>query len=163
MNMHKLAGAVLLAGGASLTGCADTGYGQPASQPYNQPAYPAQGSYPTSSQTYAAGYGVIEAIEVVQAASGSPVNAGTVLGGVVGGLLGNQVGSGSGRTAATVAGAVGGAVVGNQIEKSRTSRQTYRIRVRLDNGSYQAIEQDDVGGLGVGNRVRIENSRVYRY
>ncbi|MFC6519009.1 glycine zipper 2TM domain-containing protein [Undibacterium arcticum] len=120
MNKHKIVGIALLAGSALLTGCADTG--QPASQPYNQPysqpASPAQGSYPTSSQNYASGYGVIEAIDVAPAASSSPVNAGTVLGGVVGGLLGNQVGSGSGRTAATVAGAVGGAVVGNQIEKA---------------------------------------------
>ncbi|MFC3108620.1 glycine zipper 2TM domain-containing protein [Undibacterium arcticum] len=166
MNKHKIVGIALLAGSALLTGCADTG--QPASQPYNQPysqpASPAQGSYPTSSQNYASGYGVIEAIDVAPAASSSPVNAGTVLGGVVGGLLGNQVGSGSGRTAATVAGAVGGAVVGNQIEKSRTApSQAYQIRVRLDNGSYQTVAQDDVGDLRVGNRVRIENNRVYRY
>jgi outer membrane lipoprotein SlyB len=167
MNAHRLVGVGLLAGGILMTGCADTGYGlpgsQPASQPYSQPAYPAQGNYPTSSQSYAAGYGVIEAIEAVPAGSSSPVNAGTVLGGVVGGLLGNQVGSGSGRTAATVAGAVGGAVVGNQIEQSRTARQAYHIRVRLDNGSYQTIAQEDVGDLRVGNRVRIENNRVYRY
>lgn len=38
----------------------------------------------------------------------------------------------------------------------------YQISVRLENGSYQTIQQDSLVDLQVGNRVRIENGRVYR-
>jgi outer membrane lipoprotein SlyB len=94
----------------------------------------------------------------------SGISPGAVVGGVVGGVLGNQVGSGRGRTAATAAGAVGGAVVGNQIEKAnRQPTAMYQVGVRLDNGSYQTVVQDSVADLSVGNRVRIENGRAYRY
>ena len=89
--------------------------------------------------------------------------AGAILGGVIGGVLGHQVGSGRGNDAATVVGAVGGAVVGNEIEKNRNNRDGYRVRVRLDNGGSVVIAQDSIGELRAGDRVRIENDRVYRY
>jgi outer membrane lipoprotein SlyB len=107
--------------------------------------------------------GTVDSIQVVQASSGNGSGIGTVAGGVVGGALGNQVGEGRGRTAATVAGAIGGAMVGNQMERNATGHQTYQIGVRLDNGSYQTIQQDSVGDLQVGTRVRIENGHAYRY
>jgi outer membrane lipoprotein SlyB len=158
MKKLQLVGAALLAGSTWLSGCADTGYGQPASKPSRQ------SEYSTTSQSQVTGHGVIEAIDIAPAASSSPLNAGTVVGGVVGGVLGNQIGGGSGRTAATVAGAVGGAMVGNKVEQNRTAgRQSYQIRVKLDNGAYQTVTQDEMGDLHVGNRVRIENNRVYRY
>ncbi|MGN6703621.1 MAG: glycine zipper 2TM domain-containing protein [Burkholderiaceae bacterium] len=122
-----------------------------------------QSSYPSSSQT-ASSYGVIESIDMASAQVGNGINAGTVVGAVAGGLLGNQVGSGRGRSAATVAGAVGGALAGNQIEKRRADQQpAYNVRVHLDDGSYRTVTQDSVADLRVGNRVRIENGRVYRY
>jgi outer membrane lipoprotein SlyB len=87
---------------------------------------------------------------------------GTVIGGIVGGLIGTQIGSGSGQTAATVAGAVGGAIAGNQIEKRRRQNdETFRISVRMDNGSYQTVLQDDVNDLRTGDRVRVEAGRIY--
>jgi len=96
--------------------------------------------------------------------SSGGIGAGTVVGGVVGGLLGNQVGSGTGRTAATAAGAVGGAVAGHEVDKRRQQPASmYQVGVRLDNGSYQTVMQDSVADLSVGNRVRIENGRAYRY
>jgi outer membrane lipoprotein SlyB len=102
---------------------------------------------------------------VVKQSSGSGgIGAGAVVGGVVGGVLGNQVGQGTGRTAATAAGVVGGALVGNEIQKSNQRvREAYQINVRLDNGSYLSVVQDSVSDLRVGNRVRVENNRVYRY
>lgn len=131
--------------------------------PQSAPSQP----YPASGQApaYSSSYGVVESVQMVNSANGSGgIGAGAVLGGVAGGVLGNQVGGGSGKTAATVAGTVGGAVVGHQIEqRNRAQARAYQIGVRLDNGSYQTITQESAADLNVGNRVRIENGRVYRY
>jgi outer membrane lipoprotein SlyB len=143
--------AALLAASSALSGCASPP--QQTSQIY-QPA-----SQPATA------YGVIDSIQVTQANTGSTGGTGSVVGGLVGGLLGNQIGSGSGRTAATVAGAIGGAVVGNQVEKNRNTqtRDMYQIGVRLENGGYQTILQDNIDNMRAGDRVRIQNDRVYRY
>ncbi|MFT5642954.1 MAG: outer membrane lipoprotein SlyB [Janthinobacterium sp.] len=134
---------------------------------------PQQTTYPSSSQSQwqtqsqsqsqSEGYGTVESIQVTRV---KPVSggAGAVVGGLLGALLANQVGSGSGRTAATVAGAAGGAYVGNEVEKNRAQgRDAYQISIRLDNGDYRTIVQDDVNDLRVGNRVRVFEGRAYRY
>src|SRR5258705_7652383 len=120
-------------------------------------------SQPGSSygSTYSYTNGVVDRIEVVRKNDGNNV-AGTVIGGIVGGLIGSQIGSGRGQTAATVAGAVGGAIAGNQIEKRRRQNdETFRIGVRMDNGAYQTIMQDDVTDLRTGDRGRVEGGRAY--
>jgi len=149
MKTIPLIFAASLAATALISGCAST--------------TPSSSSYPASSSSgsYSSGYGVIDAIDVISG-GGDGIGAGTVIGGVVGGVLGNQVGSGSGKDIATVAGAVGGAVVGHQMEKANRAN-TYRIRVRMDNGGYQSVNQDSANDLRVGDRARIENDRVYRY
>ena len=133
---------------ALVSGCASTD-----SRPVSSPSY---------SSTYPSGYGVVDAIDMFRG-GGDGIGAGTIVGGIVGGVLGHQVGSGRGNDAATVAGAVGGAVVGHEIEKRNRSQDTYRIRVRMDNGGYQTVTQDSTGDLRVGDRARVENDRVYRY
>jgi hypothetical protein len=40
---------------------------------------------------------------------------------------------------------------------------TYRIRVRFDDRSYQTVTQASLDGLRVGDSVRIERDRVRRY
>ncbi len=138
---------------ALVGGCTNTGY---------RPAAPA----PTYSSNL---YGVIEAIEVVtgegiDGIAGTGIGAGAVVGGVVGGVLGHQVGGGTGQDIATAAGVVGGAVVGHEIQKrAQQQQETYRLRVRLENGSYQTVMQDSIEGLRVGDRVRIDNGSAYRY
>lgn len=134
------------------------------------PSQPLTQSYPTSgvasNPSYGSSYGVVDSIQRVNTASGSSgIGAGAVVGGVVGGLLGNQVGDGRGRTAATAVGAVGGALAGNEIQKRNNATQgnAYQVNVRLDNGSVQSVTQDSIADIGVGNRVRIENGRAYRY
>ena len=142
----KLIVAAALAGG-----CASTPSPVGSTQ-YNQPV--------SSSMQY----GVVDSIQTVQAAAGQSSGLGAVAGGVVGGVLGNQVGGGSGKTAATAAGIVGGALVGNEIERSRSNtRQAYQIGVRLQDGGYQTVTQDITPDLHVGDRVRVENGRAYRY
>lgn len=144
-----LMASVALAGG--LSGCASN-------------STPAPVTYSSANQqSDAATYGTIDSIQVVQAGGGTS-GVGAVTGGLVGALLGNQIGSGGGRTAATVAGAAGGAIVGNKVEANRSApRETYQISIRMDNGDYRIVNQDNVYDLRPGNRVRLIEGRVYRY
>jgi outer membrane lipoprotein SlyB len=127
--------------------------------------------YPSAVNTGNAnsGYGVVQSIDLVQQGNtgigGSGVGIGTIAGAVVGGVLGNQVGSGTGRTVATVAGAAGGAYVGHELENRQQQRtaDVYRITVRMDNGSYQALTQNTNSGFRVGDRVRVDNGYLQRY
>ncbi len=132
-------------------------------------------AYPqsTSSGGSYSGYGVVQSIELVQQGSpgrtgigGSGIGIGTIAGAVVGGIVGNQVGSGRGNTAATVVGAAGGAYVGHEIDKRQQQPQTadsYRVNIRMENGSYQTLTQSTVADLRVGDRVLIDNGVVRRY
>ena len=154
MKTNRIVVAALLAASTFIAGCAAPGYPQ-ASSPYPAPA---------NQQGYYASYGVVDSIQVVNGGGPGGMGVGTVIGGVVGGLLGNQVGGGTGRAVATAAGVVGGAVVGTQVEqRNRQGGTAYQIGVRLDNGSYQTYTQETVGDLNIGNRVRVDNGRVYRY
>jgi outer membrane lipoprotein SlyB len=160
--------AALVAAGAILGGCASsnpdpyygTGY---ANNGYANGSY--NGGYRDGYRDNAsAGYGTIESIQVTNG-DGRTSGAGAIVGGLVGALAGNQVGSGGGRTAATVAGGVAGAAIGNNVERNRNGdgQQMYAVNVRLDNGEYRTIMQDNVVDLRVGNRVRVVDGRVYRY
>ncbi|WP_260295410.1 glycine zipper 2TM domain-containing protein [Sedimenticola hydrogenitrophicus] len=153
MKTCQIVIAAIVAVTALVGGCTNTGY-----RPVE------------SASTYSSNlYGVIEAIEVtsgdgVDGIAGTGIGAGAVVGGVVGGVLGHQVGGGSGQDIATAVGVVGGAVVGHEIQKrSQQQPETYRLQVRLENGSYRAVMQDSIEGLRVGDRVRIDNGRAYRY
>lgn len=132
--------------------------------PLQQPNYgsnppPSQG-YPAQGQSYQ--LGTVDRIEVVNRGAGNNV-AGTIIGGIVGGLIGTQIGSGRGRTAATVVGAVGGAVAGNVIEgRQRADHETFRISVRLDNGTMQTVTQENVNDLHTGDRVRLDGNVISR-
>ena len=106
-------------------------------------------------------YGTVDAIEVYRAPEDKPVNAGTVLGGIAGGVIGHQIGSGRGKTVATIAGTIGGAVIGHEVEK-KVNGSRYRITVRLDSGSTVILEDSGEVELRVGDRVRVENDRLYR-
>jgi outer membrane lipoprotein SlyB len=133
-------------------------------------AYPQQ--YSNAGGDYS-GYGVVQSIEIVHQSNagssgigGSGIGIGTIAGAVVGGVLGNQVGSGRGNTAATVVGAAGGAYVGHEIDKRQQQPATadsYRISVRMDNGSYQTLTQSTVADLRVGDRVQVDNGFARRY
>lgn len=158
MNTHQgMLVALGLAATTLIAGCA------------TQDRYPTTSSYPSSSSSSYATYGVIESIDMARendGIGGTGIGAGAVIGGVVGGVAGNQIGSGKGKTAATVAGAVGGAIVGNEIQKRsgpNRGEDVYHIRVRLDRGGYATIAQRNIGDLRVGDQVRIENDVVYRY
>jgi len=107
-------------------------------------------------------HGTVEAIEIYRSADTPPINTGSVLGGIAGGVVGHQIGGGRGNTAATIAGAIGGAVVGNEIEKKQAHSSRYRISVRLDSGGSLIVEDTRDMNLRVGDRVRVEDSRIDR-
>ena len=158
MKTRQLMIAVFLTIAALMSGCTNPEYRPVSSSPSSSSAPSYSGNL----------YGVIDSIEVTTGEAGgiagSGIGAGTVIGGVVGGVLGHQVGGGTGKDIATAAGVVGGAMVGHEIEKRNQQQQeAYRIRVRLENGSYQTVTQQSLNDLRVGDRVRIENGNVYRY
>jgi outer membrane lipoprotein SlyB len=158
MRMMNLRGTVLgLMAALTLGACATTNY--PSTAPTTGSASQG-GAY--------AGYGVVQSIDVVRQDSGgiggSGIGLGTVAGAVIGGVVGHQIGSGRGNTAATVVGAAGGAYVGHELEnRQRQSVDTYRITVRMEDGSNQTLTQSTDGGLRVGDRVRIEGGNLQRY
>jgi outer membrane lipoprotein SlyB len=104
--------------------------------------------------------GTVESVTPVQVAggSGSPINAGTVVGGVLGAVLGNQVGQGSGKTAATVLGAIGGAMAGNEVNRRTATTTAYSVQVRMDDGSYRTVQTPSQPGLG--SRVLVDGGQL---
>jgi len=127
-----------------------------ASRPPSQPVPPSQGYYGVQ-------YGVVQDIAAVQV-NGRTTGAGAVIGGVVGGVVGRQIDRDGNRDLATGVGVIGGAIIGNEIEKrSRSDRQLYRVTVRLDRGGYRSFDYEELHGLRIGHRVRIENDQLYRF
>lgn len=155
-NIHNLKAVAGLVAVLALGGCANMNTAAPA----------ATNPYPQSTNVYTQ-YGVVQSIELVQqnVAPSSGIGAGTIAGALVGGILGHQVGGGTGNTAATVLGAAGGAYVGNQMEKNQATQQVnaYKLNIRLNNGTYQAITQSSADDIRVGDRVQIDNGVARRY
>jgi outer membrane lipoprotein SlyB len=150
---------VVAVASALLAGCADPNPNY-SSQPQPYSGYPTQG-YPAQGYPQAQYYGVVDRIEVVR--KDSPNVAGTIIGGIVGGLIGHQIGSGRGNTAATIAGAAGGAYAGNQIEgRNRAANETFRVTVRMDDGSMRTLMTDNITDLRTGDRVRLDGNNIYR-
>jgi outer membrane lipoprotein SlyB len=157
MTIRNTAAAVVSATLLGLTACSSTGP-QPADSP--QAGYPSTAPRPGDVQSVR--YGYVESVEALGSGPSGP-GIGAIGGAVLGGVLGNQVGSGSGRAAATVGGAVIGGVAGHKVEEAVRSRSGngYRFRVRLDDGTYQTYTQEQHDNLRVGDRVRVENGRLW--
>ena len=106
-----------------------------------------------------AGCGVVVAIRAVETPRETSW-LGAAGGAIVGGLLGHQIGRGGGRTAATVAGAAGGAYAGNEIEKHVGKSVHYRVRVRLEDGTYRTFNEAARPPYAVGQSVRVTDRGV---
>lgn len=102
--------------------------------------------------------GRVESVQAVQE-QGQASGLGVVAGAVLGGVLGNQVGGGSGRKIATVAGAVGGGYAGNEVEKRARATSSYRVQVRMEDGTTRSFKQT-TDNWRVGDRVRIVNGEL---
>jgi outer membrane lipoprotein SlyB len=107
-------------------------------------------------------YGRINNIEVVRQEARTS-GGGAVIGAIIGGVVGNQIGGGTGKALATGAGVVGGAVVGNEVEKrNKREDEVFRVVVRFDNGSTRHFDYNNVDGLRIGDRVKLEGKQLYR-
>ncbi len=117
---------------------------------------------PLAATSQVFSYGNVSNIEVVST-DASTSGGGALLGAVIGGVLGNQVGGGTGRAAATAVGAVGGALIGNQVEqRNKREGESYRVSVRLDNGSIVQFNYQRIDDLRVGDRVKVQDGQLQR-
>lgn len=103
--------------------------------------------------------GTVESIHAVEL-KGDATGLGAIAGGVTGAVVGNQMGRGKGNTAMTILGAAGGALAGNAIEKNVKKHYSYRVTVRMDDGSFRAVSQSSAPAVAVGERVRVSDGTV---
>ena len=111
---------------------------------------------------YPVQFGVIEGIDYVPRDGGTS-GAGALIGAIAGGVIGHQIGSGRGNAVATIAGAIGGGLVGNEFERrGRRDDEDFRIGIRMEDGSYRTVIMREDPNLRVGDKIVIDNGRVYR-
>lgn len=157
-----------LLGIATLTGLLPSAHSTPQatlaakSPPIGKSAQTSSQTSPQSTQlaaTSCAACGTVESIATVERPA-STTGVGAVAGGLTGALLGNQMGRGNGRTVMTLAGGAGGAYLGNRIEQNTRRVTSYKIVVRLENGSQRTIYQNDAPSVAVGGQVQIVGNAI---
>ncbi len=156
-------------GVASLTGLIPAAQSNSVQQPEPQPKMQPQSGQPPAKPARAAptliaagacdNCGVVSAINAIEV-KGQSSGLGVVAGGVTGALIGNQIGRGGGNTVATIAGAAGGAYAGNEIEKNMKKAVRYRIRVRMNDGTFRTTYQSSAPAFSVGEKVKVVNGQV---
>lgn len=125
--------------------------------PARPPAAPTQPVWEQApARPACASCGTVESVTPI-AAEGKPSGMGAVAGAVLGGLLGNQFGGGDGKTLATIGGVLGGAYAGNTVEKRMNQQTSYRVLVRMDDGSTRSVELTNPS-YGVGSRVSVQGN-----
>lgn len=133
--------------------------GSSRSDPRETPRSDAKGKPVTVATSACTNCGVIESVRAVQV-SGQGTGLGAVAGGVTGAVVGSQFGRGDGRTALGVLGAVGGAYAGNTIERNLRSHDSYRVTVRMDDGTQRTIHQVRMPVYATGEKVRVINGQL---
>lgn len=99
--------------------------------------------------------GVIEAVNAIHVPG-----QGSVASGAGGAAAGSQIARGNSRTALGLVGAVGGAYAGHVIERPVRSDTSYRITVRMDDGTKRTIHAWSAPAFGVGDKVRVVNGAI---
>ncbi len=100
--------------------------------------------------------GVVTAVNAYRV-QGHGTGIGAVGGAVAGGLVGQAFGGGNGRIATTLLGAAGGGYAGNAIERNVRSTTSYRVTVKLQDGTVHTFRYASTPPVSEGQRVRIEN------
>lgn len=103
--------------------------------------------------------GVVESIRAIEV-KGQGTGIGAVAGGVTGAVVGSQFGHGNGRTALGVLGAAGGAYAGHEIEKNVRKSTSWRVSVRMDDGSMRTVNQSTQPAFAVGEKVKVVNGAL---
>ncbi len=80
---------------------------------------------------------------------------GAVAGGVTGPVVGIQIGGGKGRRARGVLGGGGGAFAGEGIEKNVGTHTSYRMTVRMDDGTVRTVYSSAPPAFAAGDKVRL--------
>lgn len=125
------------------------------------PAWQGGAARPASIQSTSvvcAQCGVVEAVTPVQRDGGSASGLGAAAGAVLGGWLANQMGNGDGKSLATILGVLGGTWAGNLLEKQLRQDSSYRIDVRMADGSVRSVEHSSA--IPVGSVVRLDGNSV---
>lgn len=112
-----------------------------------------------ASSANCANCGTVDAIRSIEL-RGDASGVGAVAGGLTGAVVGNQMGRGNGNTAMTILGAAGGAFAGNEIEKNMKKHYTYRVTVRMDDGSFRTVSSSAPPAVSIGDKVRVVNGAV---
>lgn len=150
---------VSMVGVAAMTGLLPVANSQKGDEPSKSVAAPAASHVERSAHTVGqtcTSCGTVEAIRTVEQ-KGEGTGLGAVAGGVTGAIVGNQIGNGRGQTAMAVLGAAGGAYAGNEIEKNVKKRYSYRVTVRMDDGSFRTVSQASQPTVAVGSKVRVSD------
>jgi outer membrane lipoprotein SlyB len=124
----------------------------PPYQPVPQAAAPAPVPAPAICHTC----GVVTSVAAYKV-EGHGTGIGAVGGAVAGGLVGHAFGGGNGRTATTLLGALGGGLAGNAVERNVRSSTSYRVHVRMEDGTYRTFNYASTPPVSQGSRVRIVN------
>jgi outer membrane lipoprotein SlyB len=101
-------------------------------------------------------FATVESVRPVQL-EGARTHIGSLAGAALGGIAGSAIGSGSKESAAgAVIGGVAGGIAGNAIEEAITRKPGVEITVKLTNGEYRAVVQQDEGeNFQPGEQVRL--------
>jgi outer membrane lipoprotein SlyB len=103
--------------------------------------------------------GVVEAVRALQPPS-QAAGVGAVTGEVSGSTAGSQAGRGNSRTALGILGAVGGAYGGHAIPRYSLSQLSYRVSVRMEDGSKRTVYSAAAPEFVVGEKVRVVNGTL---
>jgi len=98
-----------------------------------------------------------------QREEGHGTGIGAAGGAVAGGLVGHAFGGGNGRVATTLLGALGGGLAGNTVERHVRSTTSYRVNVRMEDGTYREFHYANVPPVSDGERVRVVNGVLHTY
>lgn len=100
--------------------------------------------------------GVVTAVREYKT-EGHGTGLGAAGGAVAGGLIGHAFGGGNGRIGTTVIGALGGGLAGNAVERHVRSTVSYRVSVRMQDGTYHTFNYASTPPVSEGQPVHVVN------
>lgn len=103
--------------------------------------------------------GAVVSISTVEVAE--ETDPASAAGGPSGAVVGHQAGRGGGNIVMTILSA-GGAFGSNDADGSAKKRYVYRVTVRMDDGSYRTVSLPAPPAFGVGDKVRVVESKLVR-